>query len=472
MRTPKLKLAVIAVAAAFAADAAAIDFLQTYRLARQNDPTFASARSGLEAGLEKLPQGRALLLPVINGTANTNWNDGENRNTGNPDIQQQRLQRYPDAAALPLAEHRPVQAVGVPGAAVRGPVRAGDAGPHRARGAGLLRGARRAGQPRLHRRQQDRDRRAARAGEAQLRGRDRDHHRHERGAGALRPRGRPGDRGPERARGRGARPAADHRPDPGQADAAQGGGHDHAGAERDGRVGERGAPQQLRRARQRGGVRDRHARDRTAARGPLPDSRRRREQPGQHHPEPRGGLRPGQRDAPEDQQNFDRVAVHAADLRRRLGALPHPRGGRAAREGAAGPRGEQARRGVQRAPVVPQRHQRPRAGEGARAGARFERDLAAVEPRRLRGRRADQHRRAERAAAGVPDQARPRARALRHDPERAAAQVGRRLARRERCRAGQRAARLRPGDASRADPDPAAKAADRHVRSGGPGGDA
>ena len=83
MRTPKLKLAVIVVAAAFAADAAAIDFLQTYRLARQNDPTFASARSGLEAGLEKLPQGRALLLPVINGTANTNWNDGENRTTGN-----------------------------------------------------------------------------------------------------------------------------------------------------------------------------------------------------------------------------------------------------------------------------------------------------------------------------------------------------------------------------------------------------
>ena len=91
MRTPKLKLAVIAVAAAFAADAAAIDFLQTYRLARQNDPTFASARSGLEAGLEKLPQGRALLLPVINGTANTNWNEARNV-TGNRDtLQQQRL---------------------------------------------------------------------------------------------------------------------------------------------------------------------------------------------------------------------------------------------------------------------------------------------------------------------------------------------------------------------------------------------
>ena len=79
MRTPKLKLAVIAVAAAFAGNAAAVDFLQTYRLARQNDPTFAGARASLEAGLEKLPQGRALLLPVINGTANTTWNNVDNQ---------------------------------------------------------------------------------------------------------------------------------------------------------------------------------------------------------------------------------------------------------------------------------------------------------------------------------------------------------------------------------------------------------
>src|SRR5262245_2393932 len=79
MRTPKLKLAVIAVAAAFAGNAAAIDFLQTYRLARQNDPTFAGARASLEAGLEKLPQGRALLLPVINGTANTTYNNVDNQ---------------------------------------------------------------------------------------------------------------------------------------------------------------------------------------------------------------------------------------------------------------------------------------------------------------------------------------------------------------------------------------------------------
>ncbi len=79
MNRAKLRLAAIAVGLAFAGTAAGADFLQTYRLAKQNDAQFASARGSLEAGLEKLPQGRALLLPVINGSANTNWNDAENK---------------------------------------------------------------------------------------------------------------------------------------------------------------------------------------------------------------------------------------------------------------------------------------------------------------------------------------------------------------------------------------------------------
>ena len=82
MRTSTLRLAVIAVAAAFAGNAGAIDFLETYRLGRQNDAAFAASRASLEAGLEKLPQGRALLLPVINGTANTIHNDVNNQLLG------------------------------------------------------------------------------------------------------------------------------------------------------------------------------------------------------------------------------------------------------------------------------------------------------------------------------------------------------------------------------------------------------
>jgi outer membrane protein len=65
---------------------AAADLLQTYREARANDPVYASARATLEAGKEKLLQGLALLLPNVNGTANTTWNDNPIifRNTPTP----------------------------------------------------------------------------------------------------------------------------------------------------------------------------------------------------------------------------------------------------------------------------------------------------------------------------------------------------------------------------------------------------
>ena len=53
----------------------AADLLQTYREARANDPVYASARASLEAGKEKLPQGLALLLPTIDASGNTAWND-------------------------------------------------------------------------------------------------------------------------------------------------------------------------------------------------------------------------------------------------------------------------------------------------------------------------------------------------------------------------------------------------------------
>jgi len=62
---------------AFSQPLVAADLLQTYREARANDPVYASARAALEAGREKLPQGMALLLPTVNGTANTTYNDNQ-----------------------------------------------------------------------------------------------------------------------------------------------------------------------------------------------------------------------------------------------------------------------------------------------------------------------------------------------------------------------------------------------------------
>jgi outer membrane protein len=62
----KLRLIAIALAAALPLGAHAEDLLQVYRDARGYDAQYAAARYGLEAGREKLPQGKALLLPTLN----------------------------------------------------------------------------------------------------------------------------------------------------------------------------------------------------------------------------------------------------------------------------------------------------------------------------------------------------------------------------------------------------------------------
>jgi len=50
------------------------DLLAVYRDALAYDAQFASARAALEAGREKLPQGRAGLLPTAGLSSNTSWN--------------------------------------------------------------------------------------------------------------------------------------------------------------------------------------------------------------------------------------------------------------------------------------------------------------------------------------------------------------------------------------------------------------
>ncbi len=52
--------------------AGAQDLQQVYRDAKSYDAQYASARYALQAGLEKLPQGRALVLPSLNLSASTN----------------------------------------------------------------------------------------------------------------------------------------------------------------------------------------------------------------------------------------------------------------------------------------------------------------------------------------------------------------------------------------------------------------
>ncbi|MEO8411010.1 MAG: TolC family outer membrane protein, partial [Propionivibrio sp.] len=63
-----------------------VDIVQIYREALGNDAQYAAARAAAEAGREKLPQGRAGLLPTIGGSANTVWNDNRYRPENSPTV--------------------------------------------------------------------------------------------------------------------------------------------------------------------------------------------------------------------------------------------------------------------------------------------------------------------------------------------------------------------------------------------------
>ncbi len=55
--------------------ARAADLLETFRAAQANDPQIAAAYATMQAGEEKLAQGRSLLMPAVNLSANTTMND-------------------------------------------------------------------------------------------------------------------------------------------------------------------------------------------------------------------------------------------------------------------------------------------------------------------------------------------------------------------------------------------------------------
>lgn len=71
------KLAWLILSPLLAAPVFAADLMQVYREAQDNDPTFAAARATLDAGREKMPQGRAGLLPSLTLSGNTVWNENE-----------------------------------------------------------------------------------------------------------------------------------------------------------------------------------------------------------------------------------------------------------------------------------------------------------------------------------------------------------------------------------------------------------
>ena len=71
----KLKPFLLATLLCASNGALAADLLETFSAAQANDPVFAAARATLQAGQEKLPQGRSLLMPSISLNANSTFND-------------------------------------------------------------------------------------------------------------------------------------------------------------------------------------------------------------------------------------------------------------------------------------------------------------------------------------------------------------------------------------------------------------
>ncbi|HEU0233661.1 MAG TPA: channel protein TolC, partial [Gallionella sp.] len=59
----KRKPLLLAILLGASSGAHAADLLETFRAAQANDPVFAAARATMQAGQEKLPQGRSLLMP-------------------------------------------------------------------------------------------------------------------------------------------------------------------------------------------------------------------------------------------------------------------------------------------------------------------------------------------------------------------------------------------------------------------------
>jgi len=103
MKTAKLLLLAFAAAAQ---PAAAEDLMQVFRDSQRYDATYSAARNTLAAGRERLPQGRALLLPTLNLSANATRSrvDAESRD---PAVSPSFL-RTPDTSGYTLTFTQPI----------------------------------------------------------------------------------------------------------------------------------------------------------------------------------------------------------------------------------------------------------------------------------------------------------------------------------------------------------------------------
>ncbi len=104
--TRRFRLTSAALLASASLGASAEDLVQVYREAQGYDAVFAAARHNLEAGRERLPQGRALLLPTQNlsGNAVRNRTEIDSRDP----LLVPSTTRYPESAGYTLTFNQPL----------------------------------------------------------------------------------------------------------------------------------------------------------------------------------------------------------------------------------------------------------------------------------------------------------------------------------------------------------------------------
>ena len=102
----KSKIGLYLALSGLAMPAAAEDLLQVYRDAQRYDAVYSAARNNLQAGREKLPQGRALLLPTLNLTGNANRQAIES-DSKNPALVPS-FNRYPHLVGYQLTFTQPI----------------------------------------------------------------------------------------------------------------------------------------------------------------------------------------------------------------------------------------------------------------------------------------------------------------------------------------------------------------------------
>jgi outer membrane protein len=104
--TRRFRLTSAALLASVSLGAGAEDLMQVFREAQGYDAVYAAARYNLEAGRERLPQGRALLLPTLNlsGNASRNRTEVDSRDP----LVVPSTTRYPESAGYTLTLNQPL----------------------------------------------------------------------------------------------------------------------------------------------------------------------------------------------------------------------------------------------------------------------------------------------------------------------------------------------------------------------------